>query len=193
MTRLDIARPLVTAKLVEVPFVIKVVARVVEPVNVDEAFERKPLLKAMVVEVEFSPVPRVVNGKAKVDPPDTGHVVLHVSPVRHNVVTARVVDVALVVVEFTALKFVKVDDAVDTKPFWNTSVVDVACSPVPSVVKGYANDPAPLVGHVVLHISPVRQIVVEVKLGMVTLPVKPFTAIALLVDVARLVGLDVAR
>ena len=66
MTRLDIARPLVTAKLVEVPFVIKVVARVVEPVRVDEAFERKPLLKAMVVPVAFSPVPRVVNGKAKV-------------------------------------------------------------------------------------------------------------------------------
>ena len=40
----------------------------VKLVKVDEAFERKPLLKAMVVEVEFSPVPRVVNGKAEPAP-----------------------------------------------------------------------------------------------------------------------------
>ena len=33
---------LVTAKLVEVPFVMRVVARVVEPVKVDEAVEIKP-------------------------------------------------------------------------------------------------------------------------------------------------------
>ena len=178
---------MVPVALVVVPF------RAVKLVRVDEAFERKPLLKAMVVPVAFSPVPRVVNGKAKVEPPDTGHVVLHVSPVRHKVVTANVVEVALVVVPLTALKLVRVDDAVDTKPFWNTRVVDVACSPEPSVVKGYANEPAPPVGQVVLHISPVRQIVVEVKFGIVTLPVKPLIAIALLVDVAKLVGLDVAK
>jgi hypothetical protein len=40
----------------------------VKLVRVDEAFERKPLLKAMVVLVAFSPVPRVVNGKLKVAP-----------------------------------------------------------------------------------------------------------------------------
>ena len=51
---------MVPVALVVVPF------RAVKLVRVDEAFERKPLLKAMVVPVAFSPVPRVVNGKAKV-------------------------------------------------------------------------------------------------------------------------------
>ena len=45
--------------------------RVVEPVTrsveliVEEAFETKPLFKASVVEVPISPVPSLVNGKAK--------------------------------------------------------------------------------------------------------------------------------
>ena len=37
-------------------------------VRVEEAVERKPFNKARVVEVEFSPVPRVVNGKLKDEP-----------------------------------------------------------------------------------------------------------------------------
>ena len=53
------------AKPVVVAFVV-VEFEAVKLLKGDEAFERKPLLKAMVVEVEFSPVPRVVNGKAKV-------------------------------------------------------------------------------------------------------------------------------
>lgn len=45
------------------------VARVkVKLVRVDEALERKPFWRARVVEVEFSPVPKVVNGKLKVAP-----------------------------------------------------------------------------------------------------------------------------
>jgi len=55
-----------TKRLVAVAFVIKVVARVVEPVRVEEAVERKPFVNASVVEVAFSPVPKVVNGKEKV-------------------------------------------------------------------------------------------------------------------------------
>ncbi len=38
----------------------------VKVVRVEEALETKPLPKLMVVEVEFSPVPRVLNGNAKV-------------------------------------------------------------------------------------------------------------------------------
>ncbi len=55
-------------------------------VRVDEALERKPLLKAMVVEVEFSPVPRVVNGKAKVRA--AGNDVRQVPPRQSSVVEA---------------------------------------------------------------------------------------------------------
>ena len=90
LAKLETAKPLVTAKLVEVPLLIRVVASVVEPVKVDEAFERKPLLKARVVEVEFSPVPRVVNGKANDDPPAVGQVVRQISPVKQTVVEVRV-------------------------------------------------------------------------------------------------------
>lgn len=83
--------------------------------RVDEELERKPLLKTMVVPVAFSPVPRVVNGKAKLDPPPVGHVVLQVSPVRQSVVTAKVVDVAFVVVELTPVKFCRVVEPFNNK------------------------------------------------------------------------------
>ena len=41
-------------------------ARVVEPVKVVEAVSTKPLWNSRVVPVAFSPVPKVLNGKAKV-------------------------------------------------------------------------------------------------------------------------------
>jgi len=52
-TRPERAKPLVTARLVAVALVIKVVARVVEPVKVEEAVEIKPFWNWMVVEVAF--------------------------------------------------------------------------------------------------------------------------------------------
>jgi len=58
----------VTAKLVEEPLVKRVVARVVEPERVEEAVEIKPFPKTSVVEVESSPVPNFVKGKAKLEP-----------------------------------------------------------------------------------------------------------------------------
>jgi hypothetical protein len=91
-------------RLVEVAWV-PVAREKVKLVRVDEAFERKPLLKAIVVLVAFSPVPRVVNGKANDDPPAVGQVVRQVSPVRQRVVTAKLVEVAFVVVELTPVKF----------------------------------------------------------------------------------------
>lgn len=48
----------------------------------------------------------------------------------------RVVVVAFVVVELEAWKSVRVDEAVEIKPFVNTRVVEVACSPVASVRNG---------------------------------------------------------
>mgnify|MGYP003431385570 CR=1 FL=1 len=51
--------------------------------------------------------------------------------------------VAWVPVASEKVKLVRVDDAVERKPFWNTKVVEVAFSPVPSVVHGKANDAEP--------------------------------------------------
>ena len=48
----------------------------------------------------------------------------------------RLVVVALVVVELVAVKSVRVEDAVETKPFKKARVVEVACSPEERVVNG---------------------------------------------------------
>ena len=89
-------------------------------------------------------------------------------------VMARLVVVALVVVELDARKFVRVEEARDRKPFWKEMVVEVAFSPVPRVVHGKANEP--LVGQLVLHVSPVRQRVVAAKVVEVAFVVVPFVA-----------------
>ena len=68
-------RKLVVYKLLEVAEVDKRVVTVVEP-RVDEAVDRKPFWKERVVEVAFSPEPRVMNGKAKPPPPPAGQEVL---------------------------------------------------------------------------------------------------------------------
>ena len=83
----------------------------VNVVSVEEAVETKPLLNSSVVLVAFSPVPRVLNGKAKDPPAPVGQVVRQVSPVRQMVVATREVVVAFVVVEFVAVKFWKVEEA----------------------------------------------------------------------------------
>lgn len=83
--------------------------------SVDDAVETKPLPNSNVVDVEFSPVPKVVNGNAKEEPPPVGQVVRHVSPVRQNVVTARVVEVAFVVVALTPVKFCRVVEPFNSK------------------------------------------------------------------------------
>jgi hypothetical protein len=54
--------------------------------------------------------------------------------------TNKLVVVALVPVALAKLKLVSVDDAVERKPFKNARVVEVACSLVPSLVKGKAKD-----------------------------------------------------
>jgi hypothetical protein len=48
----------------------------------------------------------------------------------------RVVVVAFVVVELLAVKLARVDDALETKPFPKTRVVEVDSSLVPSLVNG---------------------------------------------------------
>ena len=60
----------VTAKLVVVAEV-PVAVEKVKSVRVEEAVEMKPLRKARVVEVAFSPVPKVVNGNEAVPNPET--------------------------------------------------------------------------------------------------------------------------
>jgi hypothetical protein len=110
-----------------------------------------------------------------------------------RVLLYRLVVVAWVPVAREKVKFVRVDEAFERKPLLKARVVEVEFSPVPRVVNGKANDDPPAVGQVVRQISPVKQTVVEVRVGMVTLPVKPFIAIALFVEVAKLDGLDVAR
>ena len=49
---------------------------------------------------------------------------------------AKVVEVALVVVPFVAIKFKRVEEAVEMKPLLNSRVVEVACSPVLRVRNG---------------------------------------------------------
>ena len=70
-----------------------------------------------------------------------GHVVRQ-SPLRQRVVTARLVEVAFVVVALVAVKVESVEEARERKPFKNARVVDVAFSPVPNFVNGYAKDMA---------------------------------------------------
>jgi hypothetical protein len=50
--------------------------------------------------------------------------------------TKRFVVVASVVVERVMMASVSVDEAVERKPFWKARVVEVAFSPVPSLVNG---------------------------------------------------------
>lgn len=54
--------------------------------RVEEAVERNPLRKARVVEVEFSPEPKVVKGKAKVE--NVGQLVLQSPEIQRIVVEA---------------------------------------------------------------------------------------------------------
>ena len=110
-----------------------------------------------------------------------------------RVLLYKLVVVAWVPVAREKVKFVRVDEAFERKPLLKAMVVPVAFSPVPRGVYGKANDDPPAVGQVVRQISPVKQTVVEVRVGMVTLPVKPSIARAETVEVAKDVGDDVAR
>jgi hypothetical protein len=107
----------------------------VKVVRVEEAFETKPPAKPMVVEVACSPVPSLVKGQGKEEAPETGQEVRQ-SPERQMVPEAKVVVVALVVVELEAVKFVRVDEALERKPPINSKTVEVACSPPACLVKG---------------------------------------------------------
>ena len=100
-----VVKRLLVKKLVEVAEDVMSRLEMVVEARVDDAVEMIPLVKRRVVEVAFSPVDRVVKLKGAV-----GHVVLQVSPVRQRVVTAKVVEVALVVVELVAVKDWRVDD-----------------------------------------------------------------------------------
>ena len=71
--------------------------------RVDEAVERKPFRKARVVEVACSFVESLENGKAKEE--DRVGQAVRQSPVKQRVEAARLVEVALVVVPFEAVKF----------------------------------------------------------------------------------------
>ena len=53
-------------------------------VSVEDAVEINPLSKAKVVEVAFSPVPRVVNGNSKEPPLEVGQLVRQ-SPERQRI------------------------------------------------------------------------------------------------------------
>src|SRR3989344_1171000 len=100
-----VVKRLLVKKLVEVAEDVMSRLEMVVEARVDDAVEMIPLVKRRVVEVAFSPVDRVVKLKGAV-----GHVVLQVSPVRQRVVTAKVVEVALVVVELVAVKDWRVDE-----------------------------------------------------------------------------------
>lgn len=91
-----------TARLVVVALVVVELAAV-KLVRVDEAVERKPFRNASVVEVACSPEPSLVKGKPKLEPAAGQEV--RQSPVKHNVLAAKVVEVAFVVVAFCAVKF----------------------------------------------------------------------------------------
>jgi hypothetical protein len=58
------------------------------------------------------------------------------SPFKQKFVVARLVVVAEVPVAIVKVKLVRVEDAVERKPFWNERVVEVACSPVESLLNG---------------------------------------------------------
>ena len=103
-------------------------------VSVEEAVDRNPFKNAKVVEVACSPVPSFVNAQGKPLPPE-GQELLQ-SPERQKVVAARLVEVALVVVALVAVKVVRVEEAVETNPALNSSVVEVAFSPVPNFKNG---------------------------------------------------------
>jgi len=80
--------------------------------KVEEAVEMKPFKNSIVVEVEFSPVARVLKGKAKVEA--AGKAVRQSPPIQ-RVLVAKVVEVALVVVAFEAVKFWRVDEPVTSR------------------------------------------------------------------------------
>ena len=174
----------------------------VKVVRVEEAEEMRPLLNSRVVEVAFSPVPRVLNGKEKVEADGND---VRQSPDKHNAVVAKLVVVAEVVVEFLAVTFWRVvepkarksevvvapprivrpvpvvlppivDEARESKPFCRDSVVVVAFSPVLRVVNGKAKPPALATGHAVLQ-SPERQKVVAARFVVVALVVVEFVAV----------------
>ena len=96
--KLVVERPVVVAAVPVALVKLKVV-------SVEEALETKPAPKFMVVEVDCSPVPRVLNGYAKVEA--AGKAERQSVPIQ-RVLVARVVEVALVVVEFIAVKFWRV-------------------------------------------------------------------------------------
>jgi ribosomal protein L12E/L44/L45/RPP1/RPP2 len=81
-------------------------------VKVVEAVDIRPLLNSTVVEVACSPVPRVLNGKAKLRAAGQD---VRQSPVRQIVPEANVVEVALVVVLFDAVKDWNVDEPITNK------------------------------------------------------------------------------
>ena len=66
-----------------------------------------------------------------------------IMPVTARLVEEKLVVVALVPVAVVKRKFVRVDEAVERKPFWNERVVEVAFSPEPRVVDGKAKPPPP--------------------------------------------------
>ncbi len=139
------------------------------PVKVDEAVERKPLKNPRVVEVD-TPQEVGVNGNTSVElqPIQEPTVSVPMFPVVANklvelaVVEKKLVVVALVVVELEAVKFVRVDDAVERKPERKPRVVEVE---LPHEVGVQAKSlPLPPVGQEVWQVSPEKQIVSKVAL-----------------------------
>ena len=103
---------------------------------------------------------------AKSLPPPAGQEVSQVSPERQRVsnvpfVEKRLVVVADVPVALRKVKFWRVEEAFEIKPSWKTKVVEVAFSPVESVVQAKSSPPLPPLGHEVRQSDP-RQIVLKV-------------------------------
>ena len=102
----------------------------------------------------------------KVPEPPVGQEVSQVSPERQRVsnvpfVEKKLVVVAEVPVALRKVKFWRVEEAFEIKPSWKTKVVEVAFSPVESVVQAKSSPPPPPLGHEVRQSLP-RQIVLNV-------------------------------
>lgn len=91
-----------------------------------------------------------------------------------RLVVEKLVVVADVPVAMAKVKFVKVDDADERKPFRKARVVEVACSPVPSLVK--SQEKVSAAGQLVRQ-SPAKQTVPEAKVVEVALVVVELVAV----------------
>ena len=149
---IPVTERLAVEKLVEVALVV-VALVAVNVESVEEAVDRKPFSNARVVEVACSPEPSLVKGQAKVEA--AGKAVLQSPEIQRMVVEAywedsrvveafvtvrlvvvKFVEVAFVVVAEVAVNVVSVEEAVETNPALNSSVVEVAFSPVPNFTNG---------------------------------------------------------